>query len=187
MTTGMRRALAQLVDEIDLNEAVRRRAVQEAITDVLAWQWTRRAKVLDWASEQVIPPTFAAYRSKALPNDPFNALSNAYAAMNYAKHRYGTGSLERTIGHGHGYERGTDYATRGLHRVAERGPELVLPRSTRYFNGGETVLNARRTQGALGAGGVHVHGNIYGYSAEEVADQVVKKMRRAEALQPVRA
>lgn len=52
MTADMRRALALLVDQIDLGEAVRRRAAQEAISDVLAWQWTHRAEVLDWAAQR---------------------------------------------------------------------------------------------------------------------------------------
>lgn len=55
---------------------------------------------------QVIPPTFRAYRSHSLANNIFDPLANSYAAMNYAKHRYGLDSLERVIGHGHGYDSG---------------------------------------------------------------------------------
>jgi murein DD-endopeptidase MepM/ murein hydrolase activator NlpD len=54
---------------------------------------------------QVIPPTFERYRSRLLPNNILNPLSNAYAAMNYAKDRYGR-NLEAVIGHGHGYDQG---------------------------------------------------------------------------------
>ena len=42
-----------------------------------------------------------------------------------------------------GYASGTDSAKRGVHLVGEEGPELV------YFNGGEKVLNAQRTQEVL--------------------------------------
>ena len=94
---------------------------------------------------QVIPPTFAAYRSKVLPNNIFNPLSNAYAAMNYAKHRYS--NLEAVIGHGHGYATGTPGASKGLHWVGERGPELV------NFRGGERVYTAQQSAEMAGGKG----------------------------------
>lgn len=45
----MSRALRQLVEQINLDEAVRRRAVQEAVSDALACTWTGRAKALEAA------------------------------------------------------------------------------------------------------------------------------------------
>lgn len=45
--TVMRRHLANLLDRIDLGEQIRRRAVQEAISDALAHTWTRRAEALE--------------------------------------------------------------------------------------------------------------------------------------------
>lgn len=48
----MRRHLADLLDRVDTAESIRRRAVQEALSDALARTWTRRAKVLDWAAER---------------------------------------------------------------------------------------------------------------------------------------
>ena len=42
-----------------------------------------------------------------------------------------------------GYASGTDSAERGVHLVGEEGPELV------YFKGGETVMNAQKTQEVL--------------------------------------
>ena len=42
-----------------------------------------------------------------------------------------------------GYASGTNNATKGLHLVGEKGPELV------YFNGGETVLNAEKTRNII--------------------------------------
>jgi len=107
--------------------------ITQQISDVNSASGNRAQGLL-----QVIPPTFAAYRSKILPNDPFNPLANAYAAMNYAKHRYP--NIEAVIGHGHGYANGTDNATRGLHLVGENGPEF------RWFNGGESVLPAGPTK-----------------------------------------
>lgn len=46
-----------------------------------------------------------------------------------------------------GYASGTNNATKGLHLVGEKGPELV------YFNGGETVLNAEKTRNIITSGG----------------------------------
>lgn len=45
----MRQTVRQLIGRIDYAESMRRRAVQEAITSVLAEQWVRRAEVFDWA------------------------------------------------------------------------------------------------------------------------------------------
>lgn len=113
--------------------------IVQQITDVNSRAGNRAQGLL-----QVIPPTFAAYRSKLLPNNPFHPLANAYAAMNYAKNRYS--DLEAVIGHGHGYAGGTRSAARGWDVVGERGPEL------RWFNGGEGILPAGLTKALLGAG-----------------------------------
>lgn len=45
-----------------------------------------------------------------------------------------------------GYASGTDYATSGIHEVAEHGVELVVGRQYRSFNGGEKVLNNGETK-----------------------------------------
>ena len=52
MTPEMRRHLRDLLDRIDVDEAIRRRAVQEIVSDALAFTWTHRAKILDWAAER---------------------------------------------------------------------------------------------------------------------------------------
>lgn len=45
-----------------------------------------------------------------------------------------------------GYASGTDYATSGIHEVAEHGMELVVDRQYRNFDGGEKVLNNGETK-----------------------------------------
>lgn len=45
-----------------------------------------------------------------------------------------------------GYASGTDYATSGIHEVAEHGVELVVGRQYRSFKGGEQVLNNGETK-----------------------------------------
>lgn len=45
-----------------------------------------------------------------------------------------------------GYASGTDYATSGIHEVAEHGVELVVGRQARSFKGGEKVLNNGETK-----------------------------------------
>jgi len=55
---------------------------------------------------QVIPATFAAYRSKSLPNNRFDPMASLFAGMNYAKARYGIQGMLGAIGHGSGYAKG---------------------------------------------------------------------------------
>lgn len=76
---------------------------------------------------QTTPPTFNAYKHKG-HNNIYNGYDNMLAAMNYAKHLYGTKGMLSVIGKGHGYENG------GLvtqHQLAEIGegnkPEMVIP------------------------------------------------------------
>ena len=45
-----------------------------------------------------------------------------------------------------GYASGTDYATSGIHEIAEHGVELVVGRQYRSFSGGEKVLNNGETK-----------------------------------------
>lgn len=85
---------------------------------------------------QVIPGTFAAFRDKSLPNDRTHPLANLVAGMNWAKYKANRRgrSMLSFIGKGHGYEDGTEAATRGWALVGEQGPELV------NFHGGEQVI-----------------------------------------------
>ncbi|NME95364.1 phage tail tape measure protein [Clostridium cochlearium] len=47
---------------------------------------------------------------------------------------------------GKGYASGTNYATSGVHEVAEHGFEIVVGRQHRFFNGGEKVINHRESK-----------------------------------------
>jgi hypothetical protein len=76
---------------------------------------------------QVIDGTFAAYRDKSLPNDPFNPMANIVASMNYALSRYG--SLEKA------YNRPGGYADGGL-VDGEGGSGLQDNGTMMYDNGG---------------------------------------------------
>ena len=49
MSPDTRRALRQLIDQIDLGEQMRRRSVQEAVADALACTHRRRAEALEGA------------------------------------------------------------------------------------------------------------------------------------------
>jgi hypothetical protein len=68
------------------------------------------------------------------------------------------------------YASGTTSAKPGLAVVGEEGPELV------QFRGGETVLNASRTQSALGSGqmapSVVIHNNRRDLTAADVAQAI---------------
>lgn len=124
---------------------------------------------------QVIPPTFRAYRSKLLPNDPFNPLSNAYAAMNYAKSRYGRSNLEGVIGHGHGYDQGgwLKPGTTIVHNKTGK-PEPVL--NPEQWN----LLKNRAA-----AGTTFQFGDSHGLNAKDVAREFYDLYTKQQALHPV--
>lgn len=123
------------------------RAVQGNIGDV-----NNRSGDLAKGLVQVIGSTFRAY---AFPGyeDRFNGLHSLLAGINYAKSRYGAQGMLRVIGHGHGYARGTNFASPGLAWVGEEGPELL------QFGGGERVYDAKASKrmsssaGNIGFGG----------------------------------
>ncbi|ABQ23656.1 phage tail tape measure protein [Clostridium kluyveri] len=93
---------------------------------------------------QTLYSTFESYRLPSLPDNMFNPIADAAAAIEYIKATYGSvynTPLFTSGGAYVGYETGTDNATAGVHPVAENGFEIVMNKTLGLFSGGETVLN----------------------------------------------
>lgn len=107
---------------------------------------------------QVIPNTFAAYRSKSLPNDRTNPLANLYAGINYAKNRYGSRMLD-VIGKGHGYANGGLVTAHQVAQIAEgNNPEMIIPlqkakrgRAMQLLSKTEKLLGVDKSTGGTNA------------------------------------
>lgn len=59
------------------------------------------------------------------------------------------GGASQSLGSSWGLFQGTDYASPGVKKIAERGAELVLKPGVRLFRGGEQVLNNQTTRSVV--------------------------------------
>lgn len=83
---------------------------------------------------QTIMSTFLAYAGPFRGLGIYNPLANVFAAINYAKHRYGALGMAGVIGHGHGYDGGGIARGLGLLPKYTPKPERVLsPKQTSAF------------------------------------------------------
>jgi|GEM_PF-4348361 len=131
---------------------------------------------------QTIPSTFAAYRDHDLPNDIFNPIANAVAAINYIKRRYG--SVREVIDGWH--ERG-GYAKGGI--LPENMTAIGPTGNVYQLHGGEGVFNREQMAnlapiGSRGGSNTIVNVNITVGSVlaskEAIADAVVVGLQHAQ-------
>ncbi len=112
------KVLRQIQSESGGNE----KAVQGGYTDINTLSGDLAKGLM-----QTISATFNAYK---LPGhgDIFNGYDNLLAALNYAKHRYG--SDLSFLGQGHGYANGGIVSSHGFYEIAEENkPEMIIPLS----------------------------------------------------------
>jgi phage-related protein len=132
---------------------------------------------------QVIDPTFLAYAGPHKSKGIWNPEANIYAAINYAKSRYGSRLLS-VIGRGHGYARGgiipehvvgVGQVSGEIYHIGEAGPEMVSPLSGRSAAPDAGPFTRDR-------GGTVI--NVYpreGQSEEAIAAAVSRRLAWAEA------
>lgn len=120
---------------------------------------------------QTIDPTFNAWAGKYRSRGVYDPYANIYAAVRYARNRYGAGWSARMAQPG-GYKGGTASAARGWKWVGENGPEKV------FFNGGEEVKKAgSRSDGDSVI--INFNGPVFG-DKRAIEDAVVKAVHDAQ-------
>lgn len=129
---------------------------------------------------QTIPSTFAAYRNRDLPNDIFNPVANAAAAIEYIKKRYGT--VQNVI---EGWRDRGGYAKGGV--LPEDVTAVSAAGNMYRLHGGEGIFNpeqmARLAPVGTGGGSVTVNVVVQGNalsSKEEIATAVVIGLQHAQ-------
>jgi hypothetical protein len=131
---------------------------------------------------QVIGGTFRAFHWPGTSWNIYDPVANIYAALNYARHRYG--SDLSALGHGHGYDTG-GYARGAGWFVKGPAPERVLsPRQTVAF---ERFLSRGGLAGHGGGGDVHIHLHADRYlgSRNELMDEFYRLARQGRLRQVV--
>lgn len=109
---------------------------------------------------QTLPSTFSHYRNRDLPNDIFNPIANAVAAIRYISDTYG--HVNEIPGLFNGEFRG--YATGGiawgpqLAMVGEREPEAIIPRSWFGRSGSAQTIHMPITIGGRVVEDIYVTG-----------------------------
>ncbi|MFT8408472.1 phage tail protein [Liquorilactobacillus satsumensis] len=177
------------IRQIQTESGGNERAVQGGYTDINTLTGDLAKGLL-----QTISATFNAYKFPG-HDDIFKGYDNILAAINYAKHRYGSDMLG-VIGHGHGYENGGMVSLDGMYHVAEGNkPEMILPLTNtpralelikqalafmgQTFSGGlqmPAALTQQMDLGSLGVTSSSGSQNINGGGINELGSSIVNAL-----------
>lgn len=132
---------------------------------------------------QVIGPTFGRWHYPGTSWDIFDPRANIFAALRYAKARYGPGLS--FLGQGHGYDTGGVAAGSGWWFKGPQKERVLSPRQTVAF---ERFLSRGGLAGRGGGGGdIHIHLNAPNYvgSRQELMDELYRLARQGRLRQVV--
>lgn len=138
------------------------------------WDSNARAGTPSKGLMQVIGPTYLAYHVPGTRGNIYDPLSNIAAALNYAKHRYG--SNLNGLGQGHGYDSGGVARGMGLIPKFTNAPERVLsPAQTKWF---ERAMS-RASLSGTGGGGAAIEQHYYFPNYVGSSDDLMRALYKA--------
>lgn len=137
------------------------------------WDSNARAGKASKGLLQTIPGTFNAYAGKYKSRGIYDPYANIYAAVRYARSRYGKGWAARMARPG-------GYAEGGMIPSFDSGGTLMPGLNTVYNGLGKPEPLTRADTAGGDTYEVHLHGNVYTKSSREFEDMLVGALREID-------